>query len=103
MDISYNMEDDLNWNDAESVDLQPNGWKRVKISFIDSYPFVFWRINGIEKNFRSNSDAVSRKGVIDFFSESLISLKILVVNTIDEMPEDRKKFYKENIVGLFDE
>lgn len=103
MDISYNMEDDLNWSDAESVDLQPKGWKKVKVSFIDSYPFVFWRINGIEKNFRSNSDAVSRKGVVDFFSESLASLKILVVNTIDQMPEDRKKFYKENIVGLFDE
>lgn len=103
MDISYNMEDDLNWNDAESVDLQPKGWKRIKVSFIDSYPFVFWRINGIEKNFRSNSDVVSRKGVVDFFSESLISLKLLVLNTIDSMPEERKKFYKENILELFDE
>lgn len=103
MDISYNMEDDLNWNDAESVDLQPKGWKRIKVSFIDSYPFVFWRINGIEKNFRSNSDVVSRKGVVDFFSESLVSLKLLVLNTIDSMPEERKKFYKENILELFDE
>jgi len=103
MDIRYNMEDDLNWNDAESVDLQPNGWKRIKVNFIDSYPFVFWRINGIEKNFRSNSDVVSRKGVVDFFSESLVSLKLLVLNTIDSMPEERKKFYKENILELFDE
>ena len=103
MDISYNMEDDLNWSDAESVDLQPDGWKRVKISFIDSYPFVFWRINDIQKNFRSNSDSVSRKGVIDFFSDSLHSLKVLVMNTLDEMPEDRRQFYKENIVELFDE
>lgn len=103
MEINYRIEDDLDWNDAESVDLQPNGWKRVKVSFIDSYPFVFWRINDIDKNFRSSSDSVSRKGVIDFFSESLVSLKILVVNTLDEMPEERRQFYKENIVRLFDE
>ena len=57
----------------------------------------------MEKNFRSNSDVVSRKGVVDFFSESLVSLKLLVLNTIDSMPEERKKFYKENILELFDE
>ena len=103
MEINYRIENDLDWNNAESIDLQPDGWKNVKISFIDSYPFVFWRINDIQKNFRSNSDSVSRRGVIDFFSDSLHSLKILVMNTLGEMPEDRRQFYKENIVELFDE
>jgi|688.fasta_scaffold176147_2 hypothetical protein len=103
MSINYNMEDDLDWKNAEEVDIKPAGWKELRIHFIDSYPFVFWRINGIEKNFRSNSDLVSRRGVADFFSDSLISLKIMVSQSLDDMPEDRMKFYKENIVELFDE
>jgi hypothetical protein len=103
MSINYKMEDDLDWRNAEEVDIKPSGWKELRIRFIDSYPFVFWRINDIEKNFRSNSDLVSRRGVIDFFSDSLTSLKIMVSQSLDDMPEERKKFYKENIVELFDE
>jgi hypothetical protein len=103
MDINYNMEDDLDWTNAEVIELHPKGWKPVSVSFIDSYPFVFWRLNNIQKNFRSNSDLVSRKGVNEFFSDSLASMKLLVMHSLDGMPEERKKFYKENILELFDE
>lgn len=103
MDINYRMENDLDWVNAESIDIQPPGWKSVKVRFIDSYPFVFWRINDIEKNFRSNSDVVSSRGAREFFSDSLSSLKLLVMHNLESMPEERKQFYKEHIIGLFDE
>jgi hypothetical protein len=103
MDISYKMQDDLDWNNAETIDIKPKGWKQVRVSFIDSYPMVFWRINGIEKNFMSSTDLVSTKGVYEFFSGSLETLKMMIDGGIDSMPEERRRFYKENIMELFDE
>jgi hypothetical protein len=103
MDISYKIENDLDWNNAEFIDINPEGWKTLRIKFIDAYPFVFWRINEIPRNFRSNSDLVSRKGVDRFFSENLEALKTVITHELDAMPDERKKFYKDNIIGLFDE
>lgn len=97
------MEDDLNWGSAEEILLEPEGWKPVKVAFIDSYPFVFWRINGIPHNFRSNSDAVATKGVQEFFSDNLHVLRIMVLGTIEQMTGERRKFYEENIMELFNE
>jgi hypothetical protein len=103
MDISYRIEDDLDWNNAEAVEVEPEGWKRVVIRYIDAYPFLFWRINEIDKNFRSSSHDVSALGVHDFFSQSLKSMKIMVLGQLDEMHPERRKFYEENIVELFNE
>ena len=103
MEINYELENDLNWNNSEFIDIKPKGWKSLRIKFIDGYPFVFWRIDGIDNNFRSNSDLVSRKGAERFFSENLEALKTVITHELDSMPEERKKFYQENIIGLFDE
>ena len=98
MDISYNMESDLDWKNAESIDVIVPGWKGVRVKFIDAHPYLFWRLNDIERNFTSNSDLASRYGIHVLISDSLVSLKEMVTRTIDTMPEERKKFYKENIM-----
>lgn len=103
MEIKYDLESELDWNNAESIDIKPEGWKKLTVKFIDHYPFVFWRINDIQRNFRSNSDLVSRKGVHEFFSENLMVLKTVLQHSLETMPEERKNFYKQNIIGLFDE
>lgn len=103
MDIKYRMEEDLDWNNAESIEIKPEGWKQITIKFIDAYPFIFWRINDIDRNFSSSSHDASSLGVYDFFSQSLKSMKIMVLGQLDEMPQDRRSFYEENIIGLFDE
>jgi hypothetical protein len=103
MDINYRMEDDLNWNEAEYVDINPKGWKPVRVWFIDSQPFVFWRINDIPRNFRSYSFSVSISGAHQFFSDALISLKSTLNSAMAKMTDERKMFYQENIVELFNE
>jgi hypothetical protein len=35
MDISYKIENDLDWNNAEFIDINPEGWKTLRIKFID--------------------------------------------------------------------
>lgn len=103
MDIKYSIQDQLDWNQSETVEIQASGWKPITIRFIDSYPYLFWRINNIENNFLSNSEIVSRKGVIDFFTENLIMLKRRVLETMNDMEPERLEFYKKNIMELFDE
>lgn len=103
MEISYELENDLDWNNAEFVDIKPEGWKQVRIRFIDAYPMLFWRINDIQRNFRSNSDMVAKRGAAQFFSENLSVLKTVIDHQLEKMPEERKNFYKQNIIGLFDE
>jgi hypothetical protein len=103
MEISYRTENGIDWSIAEKITIRPTGWKEVTITFIDCHPLVFWRINDIPNNFQSRSDEVSKRGVERFFSENLEFLKAMIVKTIDEMPEERSKFYKENIIKLFDE
>lgn len=103
MDISYKMEKDLDWNNAEVVDIKPEGWKKLTIKFIDANPIVFWRINDIPHNFRSSSDSLSKKGVSESFCSTLKFFKIIITSAMDRIPEKRKKFYEENILELFDE
>jgi hypothetical protein len=103
MEIAYRIEDDLDWRSAEEIFMEPEGWKPVRVSFIDAYPYLFWRINDIPQNFRSSSDAVATKGVHEFFSENLHVLRVMVLGSIDQMPEERRKFYEENIMELFNE
>lgn len=103
MEINYRIEDDLDWNNSETVEIIPEGWKPVTVRFIDAYPFVFWRINEIDRNFRSSSLDVSSAGVYDFFSQSLKAMKLMVLHQLNDMPEERRRFYEENILGLFDE
>lgn len=103
MEINYNIENDLDWNNAEVIEIKPEGWKKVKIKFIDANPVVFWRINEIEHNFTSNSNNVAKNGIEESFSYTLKILKMIIVSATDKIPEKRKKFYEENIVELFDE
>jgi len=103
MKIDYKIENDIEWDLCETITVKPNGWKEVNIKFVDCRPLLFWRINEIPKNFTSNSDDVSKRGVNIFFKENLEFLKEMITNTIDTMQEDRKKFYQENIITLFDE
>lgn len=103
MEINYRMDQDLDWNNAETVEIEPEGWKKINVKFISADPIVFWRINDIPHNFTSNSEVLIQKGVSETFCSTLKSLKILIKTTMDKMPEERKKFYKENILELFNE
>lgn len=103
MKATYNLEDSLAWHEAEKVEIQPKGWKPLTVFYIESSPYVFWRINSIEKNFRSLGLSVAQDGPHKFFSESLESLKFMIDSSLDVMTEERREFYIKNIVGLFNE
>jgi len=103
MSASYKIDDSLNWRMAEEIKIHPRGWKPLSVKYIDSSPYIFWRINGVDKNFRSLGNLVAQKGPNKFFCESLESLKIMVNMSLDVMTPERREFYIKNIIGLFDD
>lgn len=103
MKANYSIDDSLPWNESEKITIEPKGWKPLTISYIESSPYVFWRINDIQKNFRSMGLSVAQDGPHKFFSDSLESLKFIIDSSLDVMTEERREFYTKNIVGLFNE
>lgn len=103
MGIHYKIEDSLDWEACDRIVIKPKGWKEVTIHYIDSNPYVFWRINEINNNFRSMGIKIVEEGPENFFCGSLESLKFIVESSLDVMTEERREFYVKNIIGLFNE
>lgn len=103
MGISYNIKDVLDWHNADKVVIRPKGWKEITVYYIDSNPYVFWRINEVDNDFRSLGITVAERGPEKFFSDSLESLKFIIDSSLEVMNEERRNFYVKNIIGLFDE
>jgi hypothetical protein len=101
MKLDYNLEESLEWDQADRMFIQPPGWKQVTIEYIDSPPYIFWRLKGITGSFMSNQKDVLADGAVVHFSKVLIQLKNTVLSQIDQMDQDKRRFYEDNLMRLF--
>lgn len=101
MKMNYNIEQSLDWQDSQKMILQPPGWKQIVIEYIDSPPYIFWKLENIDGSFRSKQRDVIEDGAAIHFTKVLMQLKETVLVELDKMNADRKAFYEDNFLRLF--